>query len=117
MFDGNQYMSIPDATSLQWSSGDFSVFVAMEQTVALYDYAIVYAKWTDTSPLYTGVFLWANYPYTPWDGPAFTGYVARIDIDREAIGKGAYNDGAVRLVGLVRSGDNLTLRLDQTVLS
>ncbi len=116
MFDGNQFMRIEDATSLQWSSGGWSLFAVMEQALPMYGWAIVYAKWTDASPLVTGAFLWASYPYTPWDGPAFNGYVGRIDINREVISRGPYNDGPVRLVAIVRDGDSFAMRINGNVV-
>ncbi len=113
-FTGNQYVRIEDADSLRWSSSDFYFYVVLRQQVPLNGYGIVYAKWTDSAPLYTGFFLWANYPYTPWDGNAFTGFVGRFDTAHELIARGSYNDDTLHLISVYRDGALGELRIDGT---
>jgi hypothetical protein len=110
-FDGqNDSLSIVDAASLRWGTGDFVVEVVASFTNATNvgdGYGLLFAKQTAPYP-FSGPALWANYAFPS----STTAFVAQLEfgvaVSTQATG---LNDGAARVYGARRAGTTLETRL------
>jgi hypothetical protein len=101
-FDGNSnFLSIPDAPSLRWGTGDYTVEVVLSFTNdpnVGWGYGMVFAKFETINP-WIGPTMWANYPNIPSVIAASNRADEVVISDMTNL-----NDGASRVVGMRRTG-------------
>jgi hypothetical protein len=68
----NQFLSIPDATSLQFGTGDFTLVVVAKAIKNDQDISVIFSKQEQFAP-YPGPSLWLNLPNEPASDPVHDG--------------------------------------------
>jgi hypothetical protein len=111
-FDGqNDSLGIADAPSLRWGTGDYTLEIVASYTNATNagdGYGLMYSKQEAPYP-YSGVSLWANYPFPSLN----TACAAQLQVGADvATAVTGLNDGVARLYAARRVGTVLDVRLN-----
>jgi hypothetical protein len=114
-FDGqNDSLAIPDAESLRWGTGDFTIELVGSFTNATNvgdGYGLLFAKQNTDYP-YPGPAMFANYP-VPLHS---TTYVAQLNVAAAVpTSTAGFNDGKARLYGARREGTTLEVRVNGAI--
>ncbi len=110
-FAGGTHISVADAATIRWSTGDFYVAVVMSETTTTGTYGMVFSK-QDVPYPFAGPGIFANFALpaasTSWGGQVdFNHYVST--------GTTGLNDGTAHYFSFDRTGSTLTVRLDGAV--
>ncbi len=109
VFSGSAALTIKDNASMQWK-GDFSVVVVARSTQAKGSYGALFGKTTVAFP-YSGPALFTNYPIGANADQG--GFGGQVNIDSyQASSAVGLDDGKPRMFGLVRSGDQISVRVN-----
>lgn len=104
------HLTIADASSLQWGTGDFYVSVVVRYTNAANAYGTIFMKQTIPAP-YSGPAIFANFPQPT---TSVSGQVMNMAVVTTSYTN--LNDGAARQISFARSSGGLTIRLNGMVV-